>query len=159
MKTNYCIDYQGLSLGEHHFSFDILNDIFAPWPEGGIENGEGKIEIGLLRHANFMELDVTIIGSVELECDRCTDIYRQPINFSGHVVVKLSSAPSAREASTKDVGQDDLDDIIWLDPAAAHLDLSQWLYESIILSLPVARVHAKREDCNKEVIKYINSEL
>lgn len=147
MTKNYTIDFQGLSVGEHHFSFDVSNDLFRLWSESPIENGSGKIEIDLLRHANFMELNVSIVGQVELECDRCADRYSQPIDFQGDVVVKISEKVDSEELD---------DDIIWLSPSDQHLDLSQWLYESVLLSLPLQRVHARREDCNKEVLKYIN---
>ncbi|MEG0467543.1 MAG: DUF177 domain-containing protein [Mucinivorans sp.] len=150
MKSNYTIDYQGLSLGEHHFSFDLSREGLAPWQGSDIQDGEGKIEIDLLRHANFMELDVTITGSVELECDRCTDLYTQPIDFDGQVVVKISPTAVAEPSDG---------DIIWINPADGCLDLGQWIYESIVLSLPVQRAHPDKKDCNQEVIKYINSEL
>lgn len=151
MINNYHIDYQGLSLGKHHFSFGFSDDLFALWSESPIEKGSGKVDIGLVRHSSFLELDVAITGSVELECDRCTDIYTQPIEFDGSVVVKISEAVHQTTAQTEVDG-----DIIWIAPND-KLDLAQWIYESVLLSLPLQRVHADQTDCNPEVIKYIQS--
>lgn len=145
MSNNYTLDYQGLSLGEHHISFDFSDDLFAIWNESPIEKGSGRVDIDMVRHASFLELDVRITGVVELECDRCTDIYDQPVDFEGSVVVKISDAAPKEESDG---------DIIWI-AQNEKLDLKQWIYESILLSLPLQRVHANQSDCNAEVIKYI----
>lgn len=146
MTNNYTIDYQGLSLGSHHFSFPFSDDLFAIWDESPIRHGKGMIEIEMERHTNFMELSVDIEGEVELECDRCMDPYGQAIHFDGQTVVKVSNKASSEESD---------EDIIWIAQSEDKLDLRQWLYESIILSLPLARVHTDIEDCNEEILKYI----
>lgn len=147
MINKYTIDYQGLSLGEHDVSFDFSDDLFALYEESPIKKGRGTIDIVLDKHAGFMELQVEIDGVVELECDRCTDIYEQPVHYDGQLVVKISEKMDAQESD---------EDIIWLSPREPRLDLGQWLYESVILSLPLARLHADRTDCNQEILKYIN---
>ncbi len=145
-RDKYSIDYQGLSNGNHCFTFDFESDLFALFPESGIESGEGKIEIELTKNSSFMELFVKISGKVELECDRCLDMYSQPVDFEGGVIVKLTDE------------QGDYDgDIIWLSPRESKLDLSEWIYESIILGLPLQRVHLSREDCNADALKYLVS--
>lgn len=145
MEKNYTIDYQGLSLGEHHISFDFSDDLFAIWSESPIENGRGTVEIEMVKHPNFLELDVEITGVVELECDRCTDVYDQPIDFEGSVVVKIGEQTQREESDG---------DIMWI-AQNEKLDLTQWIYESVLLNLPLQRVHTDQNDCNEEVIKYI----
>lgn len=145
MEKNYTIDYQGLSLGEHHISFDFSDDLFAIWSESPIEKGDGHVEIDMVRHASFLELDVRIRGVVELECDRCTDVYDQPIDFEGSVVVKIDEQTQREESDG---------DIMWI-AQNEKLDLTQWIYESVLLNLPLQRVHTDQNDCNAEVIKYI----
>lgn len=147
MTNKYTIDYQGLSLGQHDLSFDFSDDLFALYEESPIKKGSGTIDIMLDKHASFMELEVDIDGLVEVECDRCTDFYEQPIHYEGDVVVKISERVSDEESD---------EDIIWLSPREPRLDLRQWLYESVLLSLPLARLHPDRKDCNPEILKYIN---
>ncbi len=145
--SRYSIDYQGLSQGGHSFVFDFGDDLFTDGVEAGILGGEGRVEIGLSRHSNFMELGVRISGVVRLECDRCLDEYQQDIDWQGELVVKI----------TEQEGEYD-GDIIWLHPAQSRLDLGDWIYESIVLSLPIQRVHNDLGDCNPDVVRYITGD-
>ena len=47
----------------------------------------------------------------------------------------------------RSVGEEESDDVMILDPSEAELDLSQFLYDYICLSLPLQRVHPKGK-CN-----------
>lgn len=149
MRNRYTIDYQGLTLGEHRMSLSFGDDLFALFDGSPIKHGAGTIVIDLIRQKTLMELSVRIEGEVEIECDRCADEYMQMVDYSGSVVVKLSE--QADELREQQDG-----DIIWLSPRESKLDLSDWIYESIILSLPLQRVHADINDCNQEVLKYIS---
>ncbi len=55
-----------------------------------------------------------------------------------------------------DLSEDD-DDIIAVEANEHKLDLSQYLYEYITLSLPIKREHRKLSDCDKEVIKKLKN--
>lgn len=143
-KKKYIINHRGLPLGDSHITLEYGADLFAAYPESGVENGEGIVEIDVIKHTTMLELSVIIKGSVEVECDRCIALYTQPIDYTSEVIVKLSE------------NEGDYDgDIIWLNPREDELDLAQWIFESIILSLPIQRVHENREDCDPEALKYI----
>lgn len=103
--------------------------------------GEGKAEIELIKHASMMELSVSIDANVEVECDRCLDLFTLPISFEDDVVVKISDLD----------GEDD-GDVIWIHPWDDRLDLAPYIYESIILSLPYQRTHQTLEQCNQDMV-------
>jgi uncharacterized metal-binding protein YceD (DUF177 family) len=42
-------------------------------------------------------------------------------------------------------------EVMWISPAEDYLDLTQYIYESIVLSLPYSRVHADGE-CNPDML-------
>lgn len=84
-------------------------------------------------------------GDVTVPCDRCLDDLKVPIAFRGTPVVKLA---------TGDDDTDD-DDVLWIDLDAGGVDLAQYFYDSIILSLPLQRIHDV-EQCNKEMIEKLN---
>lgn len=153
-KDKYSIDYQGLTIGNHSFALNFGADLFELYPYGGVDQGEGDITIELIKHSNHLELFVHIEGIVGLGCDRCSDFYEQPIVFNGEVVVKLNNARSDDNSDDK---REYDGDIIWLAVGESRLDLSEWIYESIILSLPLQRVHPLRDDCNAEALKYLVS--
>ena len=134
MKHRYTIAYKGLGAGTHRFDFQAGNDFWAAHPEGGIKGGEVEVEAVLEKgHAGAggtMALEVEMRGSVTVPCDRCLEDCELPVDFRGRLAVKFSDEEQPFEG-----------DIMWVNPADATLDLEQYIYESVVLSLPLRRVH------------------
>lgn len=145
--AKYEIAYAGLPVGQSVMEFDFDSSLFVDCAESGVEAGSGKITLDITKHASMLEVTATIVGQVEVECDRCADIYTQPIDYKGSVIVKISEEQGEYDG-----------DIIWVDPRSTSVDMTLWIYESIILSLPMQRVHPLVEQCNTESLKYIKTE-
>lgn len=142
--ANYTFDYQALELGGHIITIPIGDDLFAKYPESEVMGASADAKIELSKHHNFAEMTVQISGYVTLECDRCLDPVELPVEWLSNCIVKVSEFA------------DDDPDIIYLPPSQNMLDLSQYLYESVMLSLPVQRTHPAEDMCNPEVVKHIN---
>jgi uncharacterized metal-binding protein YceD (DUF177 family) len=131
MKQRYTIPYKGLKEGQHAFEWKIGNDFWKDRPEGGIIGGEIEVEAILERGATgVMRLEVRIEGSVTVPCDRCLEDCDLPMNFRGKLAVKLSEEEQPFDG-----------EVLWLNPGDAQIDLEQYIYESVVLSLPLQRVH------------------
>lgn len=161
MRTDntYKIDFHSLKAGQeggYTYDFPIDDRFFERWPESEITRGTGHAVVRLVRHASMMELTVTIDAEVLLTCDRCLDEFMCPVHFEGHPVVKISDqippdeqySGDAHEAANNSDG-----DILWISPAEESLDLGQYIYESIMLSLPFQRVHPDAKECNQEMLR------
>ena len=156
-QARYSIDFHGLKAGEtYRYAFPVDDRFFARWPESEITQGQGTAEVEAIKHASMIELRVKINADVRLTCDRCLDEFECPVHFEGHPVVKISdsipegerySGDAHREANNSD------GDILWISPAEDTLDLGQYIYESIMFSLPFQRVHPDMRDCNQEMLK------
>lgn len=156
-QARYSIDFHGLKTGEkYHYTFPIDDRFFARWPESEITQGRGMAEVEATKHASMIELRVKIDAEVRLTCDRCLDEFECPVHFEGQPVVKVSDTiPEGEQYSGdahREVNNSD-GDILWISPAEATLDLGQYIYESIMLSLPFQRVHPELKDCNQEMLK------
>ena len=87
-------------------------------------------DVDIDRHASHIDLRIKIRGTVKVSCDRCLEIFSQPVDCENRLLVKLGSE-----------WKDEDPDMITI-PADEHeLDISQYLYEFIHLSLPIQRVH------------------
>ncbi|MCG8409844.1 MAG: DUF177 domain-containing protein [Bacteroidales bacterium] len=143
--SKYRIVYQGLSIGEHNFNFDIDDLFFESLEYSDIKKGKLETQILLKKKSSFLELDFDINGYIILTCDRCLDEYQQDIDYKGKLFVKFSEH------------DDDLaDDVIVLSPSEHELDISHYIYESINLSIPLKRVHPNingESTCNKEMLE------
>jgi uncharacterized metal-binding protein YceD (DUF177 family) len=131
MKQRYTIPYKGLREGAHEYGWSVGGGFWKDHPESGIIGGEVKVEAVLERGATgVMRLEVAITGNVTVPCDRCLEDCALPVNYRGRMAVKLSEEEHPFEG-----------DILWLNPGDAVIDLEQYIYESIVLSLPLHRVH------------------
>lgn len=146
--NTYRINFKGLKEGQHQFSFDVTDDFFSQFEKSEIEKGNLNAEVALTKTSSLLSLEIGIQGSVFLTCDRCLEEFTHDIDFSGELFVKFGQ-------------EDEIDDnVLQLDPEASELDLAQYFYESIHLSLPIKRVHPDDENgnstCDPEMLKKLN---
>ncbi len=144
MKPRYVIAYKGLGEGAHEFEWKVAGDFWAAHPEGGIKGGEVDVRAVLEKGATsrgggVMRLETEMTGSVTVPCDRCLEDCELPVNFRGKLAVKFSAGGEDEDANF--LNERSEGDILWLTPGDAAIDLEQYIYESIVLSLPLQRVH------------------
>lgn len=146
----YPIDFHALGLGETGvYDFEINDRFFEHWPESEVQHGSGKVHVEVSKHASMMDLTVNIEGEAEVTCDRCLDPFMIHVGFEGTPVVKISEV--IPEGEGYDDNQSD-GETLWINPADEVLDLGQYAYESIILSLPFQRTHPDLADCNPDML-------
>lgn len=127
---SYSIPFQGLPQGRHEFRFPVGRELFEEFPGSEIKDGRCEAVVVLVRGEHDMSLDVHIAGEVIVPCDRCLEDCTIPIVFDGSLPVRFS-----------DVEHEWDGEVLWLLPGENSIDLSQYIYESIVLSLPYQRVH------------------
>ncbi len=151
----YDIAYQSLSAGTHTFNFEIEPSLFDEFKETEVQNGKGKAVVELERHPAFMVLNVSIEGEIEVVCDRCLELFWQEVTFTGRLFVKFSSEVLEPEYDIAE-GVNSQEEVLWINPSDNYLNLASYIYESMILSLPVQRVHPEDEDgisqCNEDML-------
>ncbi len=138
---DYVIAYKSLGVGVFDYSFIVDSEFFTSFEGTEITGGNCGVEVHLHRSETMLEIEVSIEGEVIVACDRCLEDCPISVDYTGTLVVKFSSEVNDYDG-----------EIMWLSPAESEIDLSQYLYESIVLSLPYQRVHAKGE-CNAEMIE------
>jgi uncharacterized metal-binding protein YceD (DUF177 family) len=147
-KRSYSIALSGLSIGKHFFPFEIDRTFFVNFEESEVQQAALQAAVTVDKTAHFLQLEIEIAGHVTVPCDRCLDDVDLPIAFRGTPIVKF-----VKKTGDDGEWQDD-EDILWVDTAAGELDITQYLYDSIILSLPLQRIHDEG-GCNKEMIAKI----
>ena len=137
----YSIAYRGLKNRTHEFRFEAGKPLFEAFGSSEIKDGQCAVEVTLERGETMLSADVRITGHVVVACDRCLEDCRIPIDFEGRLLVKFSDEPREYDG-----------EVLWLLPGEDEVDLSQYIYESIVLSLPYQRVHPEGE-CDPEMLK------
>lgn len=141
VAQHYSIAYKGLRPGPHDFDFAVDGALFRAFGSEEIKDGDCRVVVRLERAETQLTLDVRITGSVVVECDRCLEDCSVPVDFEGRLLVKFSDEPGEYDG-----------EVLWLLPAEDEVDLSQYIYESIVLSLPYQRVHPEGE-CDPEMLR------
>lgn len=143
-KGEYTVDYGGLSIAEHNLNYDITDELFLQFTESEVKAGDCKVEIILKKHSSFLEMRINIKGEVVVECDRCLDDLPLPIDFQSVLIVKFSMDI---EDPRFEINAEQ-EDIIWVNTNDGEIDLTQYFFDSICLSLPISRIHSDDEDGN-----------
>ncbi|MDR2891432.1 MAG: DUF177 domain-containing protein [Alistipes sp.] len=152
MTQRYTIAHRGLKEGTHEFEWKIGDDFWEGRGESGVKGGEVDVRAVLERGpggANAaMRLAVEMKGSVTVSCDRCLEDCLLPVRVTERLAVKLAESDEMPAFEG---------DVLWLNPADAAIDLEQYIYESVVLSLPLQRVHPEdvhgRPLCNPAMLE------
>lgn len=149
----YKIQFVGLAVGKHEFEFEVKDKFFENLDYSEIKNGNIKIDVNLLKQSSMMSLDFKVSGTVKVPCDLCTEEFDLPISGEYQLIVKVGG----------NADQNEDDDIITVAANEHELDLSQYIYEYIVLSLPIKRVHPLdkkgKSTCDPEMVKKVESYL
>lgn len=86
----YTIAYRGLRSGLHDFHFKVDGGLFRAYGSTEIKDGDCDVSVALERGESMLTLDVTVDGSVVVECDRCLEDCNVPIHYEGQLLVKFS---------------------------------------------------------------------
>ncbi len=141
ITKGYSIAYKGLKNGVHEFDFEVGGALFEAFGSTEIKDGDCRAHVVLMRAETQLTADVAIRGGVVVACDRCLEDCCVPIEFEGRLLVKFSDEVHEYDG-----------EVLWLLPGEDELDLAQYIYESIVLSLPYQRVHPEGE-CDPEMLR------
>ena len=129
--TKYLIDYKSLENGSHHLEFKLDGALFSEMESNEVKDADCTATIELQRSERQLILDVTIEGKAVVECDRCLEDCDVPVDFNGELIVHISDIEGEYDGEQMWIAQGD------------DLSLAQYLYESVVVSLPYRRVHAE----------------
>jgi Predicted metal-binding, possibly nucleic acid-binding protein len=152
MSGLFTIPIGGMKEGHHSFNFEINKEFFDQFEESEIKEGSLTAVVEANKLTTHIDLSVRIEGSVNVSCDRCLELFRQPLSCENRLLVKFGH-----------VSDDSDPDIITLPADENEFDLRQYFYEYIFLALPIQRVHPVDEDgksaCDPEMLKKLKEHI
>jgi len=130
MSGSYTILLSGLREGYHPIDFEIDKEFFEQFEKSEVKEGSLIANIEMDKRSTHLDLIIRVSGSVRISCDRCLEIFSQPVNSENRLLVKFGK-------SIEDIDPD----ILSVPADEYELDLQQQIYEFIMLALPIKRVH------------------
>ncbi|HFS67937.1 MAG TPA: DUF177 domain-containing protein [Flavobacteriia bacterium] len=135
MRSDYLVSFKGLKEGEHHFDYEIDKKFFESFTYDDYLDSQIHVDLKFVKKPTLMELFFNVDGSVLVNCDVSGEEFNQPIKGSLEIIVKFGD----------DFNNDD--DVVLILPHESHsIDVAQYIYETIILSTPVKRIHPGVKD-------------
>lgn len=127
---DFVIPFIGLKEGKHQFEFEIDKKFFEIYPYEDISDSDVQVHLDFEKKSTMLELFFTASGNVQVACDLTNELYRQAIAANLNLVVKFGPEYN-----------DDLEDILIIPHEAYEVDVSQYIYEMIVLAIPAKRIH------------------
>lgn len=148
------IAWQGLKPGVSNFEYDINDNFFEPEDaERDFKDLDALITLKFDKKNNFFLCHFDIDGSVTVPCDRCGDDFKLRLWDEFDLLIKLTGTEDAEEI-------DEDADVVFIPRSETVIDIRDWLYEFLMLSIPLHRVHPTKADgtegCNPETLKLLN---
>ena len=129
------IDLKGLTEEETSLEFSLGDNYFEALDGAEVKQGSLHVSVSIRKATGFFELLFHSEGHVIIPCDRCLDDMEQPVETDNRLIVKFGSNYSEE------------DDIIVVPEDEGILDISWFIYEFVILVIPIRHVHAPGK-CN-----------
>ena len=148
-KADFNIPFKGLSAGSHLFDFEIGKQFFESFEYFEGISGKLTAQVDLLKESNLMNLTIDIKGIVDLQCDRCLDSFKQPIEGNFMLIIKFGES-----------FEEESNEVVVLPLTKNRIDLSHYFFEYINMLLPLQKVHPDKENgesaCNPKMIDQLN---
>lgn len=131
----YLIPFVGLKLGKHHFEYQISNAFFEIFDYDEFKNSDIKVNVVLEKKSTMLELIFKQQGTVNVPCDLTSEDFDLPIEGEMKLLVRFG-----------DVYNSDNEELLILPFGEFEIDVAQYIYEMIVLSVPLRRVHPGIKD-------------
>ena len=105
------------------------------------------------KHTSFLMLKFEVGGTVDVTCDRCGNPLQLTLWDDFEVLVKMVDNPDELNSNDEDP------DVFYISRTESHLDVCEWIYEFVNLSVPTHRMCDEKDisetRCNMEVLKML----
>ncbi|MGC9330660.1 MAG: YceD family protein [Bacteroidales bacterium] len=148
----YQVTFASLENGQHSFHFQVGKDLFDRFENDELYKPDLNVDVMLDKQINRLKFSIHAAGQAEIQCDRCLEYFTHYFDLDQNIFVRLAEETNFNLNT----------DYVTLDKDSQSIDMAYFIYEMIVLSLPLKRVHPVDENgnstCNPEVTKYIDGE-
>lgn len=153
-KRDYYIAFVGLKPGVHEFNYEISDKFFEVFQQQDFTDCHAQVKLLLDKKSSFMLLKFEIGGSLTVPCDRCNNDLRLDLWDEFHITVKMVDEPDMMNEQEGDP------DVYYVSRGESHINVENWIYEFINLSIPMHKTCGFDGDrvsqCNEEALKMLD---
>jgi len=146
-KGIFDIDIFKLANGKHSFEFDINDSYFELFEDSVIKKGGGTVKVELDRTPALLTFTFSIDCKVELVCDRSLDKFYYPVKESNCLRIKYG-----------DHWEELSEELLMVPANTQKIDVGQFVYEFIILALPMKKLHPRFQGKDAEELVFSSAD-
>jgi uncharacterized metal-binding protein YceD (DUF177 family) len=150
-KRAFEIAFVGLRPGPHEFNYELDKKFFAEKGAHDFANGAANVKLTLDKNTGFMMLKFEVGGRADVTCDRCGNPLTIDLWDEFNMLVKLVDNPEEMNEQEEDP------DVFYIGRMESHIDVGNWMYEFVMLSVPMQKMCDPDEmggpQCNEEVLQ------
>lgn len=132
-RREFEIAFVGLKPGIHEYVYTIADTFFEAFQQQDFRNCQAEIKLSLDKKPGFMMLKFEIGGTLEVVCDRCNNYLPLELWDEFTLMIKMVDEPELMNEQEEDP------DIYYIGRGESHVDVANWIYEFINLSIPMHR--------------------
>lgn len=151
------IAWQGLKNGLHEFKYEVNDKVLEElgYEPSDFENLDAIVDAKFEKENSFFQLQFDIHGKADVVCDRCGDLFPLQLWDEYKLIIKLTDT----EEKAEEMNEADEADVVFIPRSETVLHLFEWIYEFIVLSLPIQRIHPEKANgtpgCNPEALELL----
>jgi uncharacterized metal-binding protein YceD (DUF177 family) len=151
---SYTIPVSTLRIGQNPLDFNVDWRFFREFEASPVEQGSFQIAVLFDKYPDHWHLHFEVTGKMDTECDRCLAAIALPIEGRFELFVKFDGGQEeARERS---------DEVVYVPRETTHFNIAQYIYEFIVLSIPVSKIYdcdsEQNPPCDKEMLARIEQQ-
>ena len=131
----FSVKFIGLKEGTHNFQFPLCKSFFETFEYSEFNSVDINVDLVLVKKPTIIELSLKGTGSVNINCTLTNEPFDYQINSKLNLLVKFG-----------DSYDDENDELLVLPHGSHSIDLDQYFYEMIVLSMPIRNVHPDVEN-------------
>jgi len=151
----YSVSFSGLPNGVHSFTYQVENRFFQQREYSTIESGDIEVQLEFDKRDRFFVMNFHYAGVIGVKCDRCLSDLTIPVNNVTSLLVKIL----AGDAENIDLSDDE---VMYIQPTDNEIDFSQFLYENIIVNIPLYKTCeddiSGEQQCDPEMLSILEKE-
>ncbi len=132
-QREFEIAFVGLKPGVHEYNYSIDDRFFEDYQQQDFRNCKAHVRLLLDKKSSFMLLKFEVGGKLEVTCDRCNSNLPLELWDEFNITVKMVEEPELMN------GQEDDPDVYYISRGESHLNVANWIYEFINLSIPMQK--------------------
>ncbi len=145
------INFSGLSEGFHYWTHNINAAFLTEFESALVENATVEVKVQLEKRTHLLIFDFEMEGTVPTDCDTCGQPFDLSVESQDRLLVKMVSERIESEEP----------DVIYLEFGSSHVHIAQYLYEMLMLAIPMRKTHPLDENgqptCDPEILKLLNN--